>query len=62
MSIFRELSDDEEREFRRWAREHFLPTDPINETWHPVVRDECLLILLEYPENGAGELPCGMFD
>jgi hypothetical protein len=39
--MFRELSAEEELEFRAWAREHHRPGDPVTEVWHPVVRDEC---------------------
>lgn len=38
---FRELDEKEEQEFRKWARDNFDPELPINELWHPVVRDEC---------------------
>ena len=40
--MFRELSPEEEKEFRQWARDNFTPLrDEINEVWHPVVKDEC---------------------
>jgi len=42
MSIFRDLSFEEETEFRLWARENFKPFSLISSCWHPVVRDECL--------------------
>jgi hypothetical protein len=43
-SFFRKLPDDEEKEFRQWARENYVPGTRINPTWHPVVRQECNLI------------------
>ena len=42
MSIFRDLSFEEEFEFRLWARDNFKPFSFIPNSWHPVVRDECL--------------------
>lgn len=37
-SMFRELTDGEEKEFRQWAREN--PEEEIKEIHHPVVKDE----------------------
>ncbi len=41
MKLFRELSKEEEVEFRQWARDNWNPREAINPVWHPVVRDEC---------------------
>ena len=30
----------EELRLRRWAREHYVPADRRESTWHPVVLDE----------------------
>lgn len=38
--IFRELNDQEELEFRQWARDNWKLGDEINELWHPIVIDE----------------------
>jgi hypothetical protein len=43
-SFFMRLSVEEEVGFRNWARENYRANTPINETWHPVVRDECKAI------------------
>jgi hypothetical protein len=43
-SIFRDLSKEEEKEFRNWARENYTPGEEIKRFWHPVVRDECIKI------------------
>ena len=40
-SLFRKLDQYEEAEFRAWARKNYVPGSPMNEVWHPVVRDEC---------------------
>lgn len=42
--LFRELSDDEEVEFRQAARDQYKPGEPIESSWHPIYRDECRLI------------------
>ena len=38
---FRDLSAEEEADFRKWARSNYTPGDAINPLWHPVVQDEC---------------------
>lgn len=43
-SFFMKLSAEEEIAFRNWARENYKANSPINEVWHPVVRDECRAI------------------
>lgn len=42
--LFRELSQEEAVKFRAWARENYEPLSRISDMWHPVVREECLLI------------------
>ena len=39
--LFRDLSPEEEKEFRQWAHENYTPGDNIKGIWHPVVQDEC---------------------
>lgn len=39
-ALWRELSLEEEADFRAWARTNWTLGDEINELWHPVVRDE----------------------
>jgi len=41
---FRELSKKEEKQFRKWARDNYVPNTPIQGIWHPVVQDECVRI------------------
>ena len=42
MSLYRILDEEEEKEFRQWARDNFDPGhETINMAWHPVVQDEC---------------------
>ena len=47
MNLFRELSKDEEKEFRQAARSEYQPFTRISELWHPVYCDECTKINLK---------------
>lgn len=42
--MFRDLTDVEETEFRKWARDNFDSIDPVQDKkfnlYHPVVREE----------------------
>lgn len=44
MTLYRHLTKEEEWEFRKWARENYVPFTDIRGIWHPVVQDECRLI------------------
>lgn len=48
--IFRSLTTKEIQEFKDWARLNFKPQNGmrINPLWHPVVREECKVILAEF--------------
>jgi hypothetical protein len=46
-NLFRDLNDAEEKEFRQWARDNYIPDSPISGAWHPVVRNECQKMNLE---------------
>jgi len=39
--FFKQLSSEEESEFRKWARDNYKPFTDISGVWHPVVQDEC---------------------
>ena len=47
MILFKELTAEEAKEFRGWARENYKPFDAIPIIWHPVVREECTKINIE---------------
>ncbi|NIN00479.1 MAG: hypothetical protein GTO24_21075 [candidate division Zixibacteria bacterium] len=49
--VFRELSPEEELEFRQWAHDNWSVGDEINSTWHPVVQDECRKIETDWHET-----------
>lgn len=44
MKLFIDLSEEQEQDFRQWARENYTPLAPINSFWHPVIQDECQII------------------
>jgi hypothetical protein len=39
-SVGAEVDFIEELKLRRWAREHYVPTDRRENSWHPLVLDE----------------------
>jgi hypothetical protein len=41
-SVGAEVDFIEELRLRRWAREHYVPSDRRESSWHPVVLDEML--------------------
>jgi len=51
MNLFRELDENEQQEFRKWARENYTRLDPIKGIWHPVVQDECAKMNAELQED-----------
>lgn len=49
--LFRDLSPEEEKEFRQWARDNYKAGDSISGVWHPTVQDECRIINQEILGN-----------
>lgn len=45
--MFRLLDEEEEKEFRQWARENYVVGSPIKRVWHPVVQEEAEAMNLE---------------
>ena len=41
MNMFRTLNEQDEKEFREWARKNYTAFEPIKGIWHPVIQDEC---------------------
>lgn len=39
--MFRTLDEEEKKQFKKWARDNYVPGEEISEVWHPVVREEC---------------------
>jgi hypothetical protein len=52
--MFRDLSPEEEQEFRQWARENDPPNLQSWEIYHPVCRDEWMKRGIKPPFDGAG--------
>lgn len=55
INLWRDLSPEEEKEYRQWARDNYRPASEIKGVWHPVVRDECKKMnneLYEFDPNG----------
>ena len=44
MNLFRNLTGDEIREFKDWARQNYVPFSEIKGIWHPVIQQECARI------------------
>lgn len=44
MNLFKQLSQEEEVEFRSWARDNYKPFTEISGLWHPCIQDECRVI------------------
>jgi hypothetical protein len=44
MQLFKQLTEEEKREYREWAWENYEPLSEIKGIWHPVVQAECALI------------------
>jgi hypothetical protein len=43
-----DLTEEEKKEMRKWARDNYHPCDPINGTWYPVVQEECVQMNKEW--------------
>jgi hypothetical protein len=41
MSMFKELTPEEEISFRQWARNNYIVGAEIKSFWHPAVQKEC---------------------
>jgi hypothetical protein len=39
--IWRSLSTEEIKEFRKWARDNYVHGTPVHSVWHPVIKEEC---------------------
>lgn len=48
-SVVAEVDFIEELRLRRWAREHYVPADRRESSWHPVIIDE--MVRKEHERN-----------
>ena len=46
--FFPDITEDDEKDYRQWARENYQPERLITSTWHPVTVDECIKIIKEF--------------
>ena len=44
--FYMSLSEKEEEEYRQWARDNWDYGDSIDSSWHPVVQDECMSMMV----------------
>lgn len=51
LRMFRTLTQEEEKEYRQWAHDNYVPHTEISGVWHPVVQDECVKINKESGEK-----------
>lgn len=49
--MFKQLTPEEEREYRQWARDHFDPHQDSSPVWHPVVVNEWYVLMATYWAN-----------
>ena len=49
-TLFKTLTAEETSEFRKWARDNYVPLSPIKGIWHPEVQKECVKINEENTE------------
>lgn len=47
MTLFRNLTNDENAEFRIYARMNYIPFSSIPGIWHPVCQEECVKMNIE---------------
>lgn len=53
------LTQEQERIFRQWARDHYNPHEDIQmDNYHPVVQDECRCMKQEWREGGGKDMEC----
>ena len=58
--LFKQLTDEEKADYRRWARENYEPLSTIEGIWHPVVQQECAEINRLHcpPDDEPDPEPC----
>jgi len=55
--FFKELTDEEEVEYREWARNNYEVGELINSCWHPIVIDECFAMVIEQIKDNENAEP-----
>ena len=49
--LYRNLDDNEEQEFRKWARDNFNVMNKIETYWHAVIKQECQIMIEQYQNS-----------
>ena len=62
LKLFKELTPEEEVEFRLWARNNWKAGDPLVSVWHPKVVEECGKILDEHIRENTKKYDAGTLD
>lgn len=44
--FYKTLNEEEEKEYRQWAKDNYSFGDSIESSWHPVVQDECMSMMV----------------
>ena len=39
--MYRNLSNKENQDFKKWARDNYKQHTKINSLWHPIIKKEC---------------------
>ena len=60
--LFRELTEKEKPEFQQWARDNWTVNDSISSVWHPIVAQECAVILDEHIRANTKKYDAGTLD
>ena len=47
MNLFKELSEIDKVEYRKWARDNYKIFSPISGIWHPIIQEECVKMNIE---------------
>ena len=50
-ALYKDLDDNEEQEFRQWARDNFNVLDKIEDYWHPIIKLECQIMIEQYKNS-----------
>ena len=62
MDLHRELSSDEKESFKKWARKNWKIDEKVNPIWHPVVVNECAVMLDEEIRKSTYKYDAGTLD
>jgi len=44
MNLFKEPTEKQKENYRKWARDNYEPLTEIKGVWHPVIQEECAIM------------------